>query len=574
VRHDAIESTDAVEARLRFDRLANELLDRIMPIPLLAVGLSAALTGRHPFAIGLVFIVATFAHLKLSQVLYREIETRGPRLNWLPSVRSVLAYVQTIGVYLLAGPEANAWYVAGPIVIAFAFLHSREGFYHIVGTILLMAGAGAWMQLSPLVIGSVVVGLATSGLLCRPIISTLRERDCSLFSTARAAEQAANEKSRFLAMMSHEIRTPLNGMLGLIDLLRQSPLSEHQLTLSEHLRESSQLLHAIVNDILDYSKIEAGKLRLEARPFRLRELGARCIAMMRPLADEKGLSLTFEHSDDLPDWVLGDERRIEQVVLNLLSNAIKFTSEGRVGLEFCQQEQTLELRVSDTGVGIACDQQARLFSPFEQADSSTSRRFGGTGLGLSICARLAEMMHGSIQVRSAPGTGTEFQVRLRVPSCDPCESGEAMAMGASTSFCGHVLVAEDNSVNQLVIEAMLERRGLSVRIVENGKDAVDAVMSEEFDLVLMDFHMPELDGVGATLAIRELEPGTTRTLPDVPIVALTADTSTDARSRIARSGMDAVLFKPVDVSELDRVLARWLGAPRTSPLARTASRGG
>jgi PAS domain S-box-containing protein len=372
------------------------------------------------------------------------------------------------------------------------------------------------------------------------------------------AEELADAKSEFLANMSHEIRTPLNGLLGLAQLgLREAhdPTTKHTFA---GILDSGRLLLGIVNDVLDFSKLEVGKLRVESQPVSPRALVEDVIAMMRERAAAKDISLSLEFSPGLPSHVMGDPLRIQQVLVNLLSNAVKFTERGGVtayvGLE---PPATLVFRVTDTGVGIAADHLQMLFVAFQQADTSTTRRFGGTGLGLAISRRLAELMGGEIRVRSALGEGSEFELRLPVtvheepPVEVPARPDLPLPLRAPLAGL-RVLVAEDNEVNQMVLERALVNEGAEVVLVGDGRQAVDRVAAQgadAFDVVLMDIQMPVMDGLEATRQILQIAPG-------LPVIGQTAHAMVDERMECLAAGMVDHVAKPIDFKRLVETVLR------------------
>jgi len=555
-----------VDVLYHFETLAQQLLDRIMPLPVVLTGAAAALVGENPVGILVLAVASVAAHLTIDQLQFRAMARSGSRPAWIALCRSAMPAIYNPLIYLLAGPVANAWFIAIPAAIVMTLANPRAGIYFKIAMHLIMLACAFQMGVPTAAIQTMAVSLGLLTLVSTPLISALGERDRSLFEAAREAERANLAKSRFVATMSHEIRTPLNGMLGLADLLWDSELDAAQRKWLGGLRSSGDLLRSVVNDILDYSKIAAGRLELESRPYALERLMSRCVEAVAPMAEDKRFELELDLSPGLPGWVLGDSRRVEQILLNLLSNAIKFTLEGRVVLRVRHDDAILYAEVEDSGIGIAPSDLERLFRPFEQVDDRTNREFGGSGLGLCICARLCELMNGTIGVTSVPGVGSTFHVRLPAPRCaEPVTSGRrsrSATMLPTTEGVGRlrVLVAEDNPINQIVIERMLIVRGLDVVLVRSGAEAVAMLREREVELVLMDYHMPDMDGFAATAAIRaeELEAGR----PRVPILALTADPSEEARARATAVGMDDFLTKPVDMSELDLALARWLPGER------------
>jgi signal transduction histidine kinase/CheY-like chemotaxis protein len=375
------------------------------------------------------------------------------------------------------------------------------------------------------------------------------------------AEAASHAKSAFLANMSHELRTPFQGLLGMLALLRDTPLNARQLDHLGTAQDSAQHLLAIVNDILDMSTLESGRLVLMPVPVELRRLVAEVESLMRGPAVAKGLALHVSVADAVPPWAELDPTRLRQVLFNLLSNAIKFSDAGGVSLAVHLRTaedgtQRLRFAVSDTGIGIDPATQMRLFQRFAQGDATRSRRHGGTGLGLEISRSLARLMGGDITLHSEPGRGSSFDLELplRAASAPPPGVSPASSMRATQAAEGglRVLVAEDHPINQRVIAALLERLGHAARFTANGRDAVQATAEERFDLVLMDLHMPLMDGVAATQAIRAR--GASGAEPK--IVALSADAFAETRERCLRSGMDDFLSKPVDLRELAALFTR------------------
>jgi CheY-like chemotaxis protein len=373
----------------------------------------------------------------------------------------------------------------------------------------------------------------------------------------RRADEASEAKGRFLATMSHEIRTPLSGVIGLGRLLETMPVPPEALELVRMIRSSGDALLRVINDVLDFSKVEAGKLDLEVVSFHLHRSLEESIGLFRAAAAEKGLRLACDLAPELPAWVAGDDTRLRQVVLNLISNALKFTSAGEVVLSahLERQDQTshyIAIEVRDTGIGIPPDQLPRLFSSFSQADASISRRYGGTGLGLAISKRLVELMGGTIEVKSRTGEGTLFRFTLPMghaqgPPTPPIAPPPTVRAGNRL----RVLVAEDNTVNRTVVLIMLKKLGVNADSVTDGLQAIAAVEKSRYDLVLMDLEMPEMDGLAASREIRTRLPFDRQPT----IFGLTAHATTQYRDLCLGAGMDGYLTKPLDPGKLQELIA-------------------
>jgi PAS domain S-box-containing protein len=403
-------------------------------------------------------------------------------------------------------------------------------------------------------------------------ITDRKRAEDALVEAKRGAEAANLAKRGFLAAMSHELRTPMSSILGMTELALQEAISPSVRDYLATAKESADNLLQLLDDLLDFSRIEAGKLTLEAAPFGPREMMGRLLENMALRAREKGLTLTCEVAEDVPDRLLGDALRLRQVLLNFVGNAIKFAARGNVVLRSAVRSRAeeavwLEFSVSDTGIGIAPERQQEIFAPFTQVDASTARQYGGTGLGLAIASNLVTLMGGEIGVKSELGKGSTFFFTVKLPLAPPSDGkGEPVAvrpppLHASPPRPLRILLAEDTRSNQRVIGTILERRGHAVQFAGDGREAVELAAREPFDVILMDVQMPTMDGLQATAAIRKDAIASRR----VPIVALTAHAYKDDAEQCRAAGMDAFLIKPVKSDELIELVERLCDPAESGP---------
>jgi PAS domain S-box-containing protein len=389
-------------------------------------------------------------------------------------------------------------------------------------------------------------------------ITSVKLSETALVDARNRAEAANRAKSEFLANMSHEIRTPMNGVLGAAEILEDTKLTQEQREMLSVIKGSADALLTIINDILDLSKIEAGKMTLSKKSFSLKHMLTDIEAVSRGLIGDKNLHAEFRYHLNNIDYVTGDKTKIRQVIINLVGNAVKFTPQGRISLsadvkDLNDRNVTITFEVTDTGIGISPEDQKHIFNKFEQADSSNKRKYGGTGLGLSISKALADMMNGSLKVQSSLGIGSCFSFEITLPLAENINRKQKQKHTEKQINYGfRILLAEDNAINQIVMQGMLQRFDSSVEIAVNGKEVLQKLKEKDFDAVIMDCQMPEMDGYEATQIIRASD----EAYSNIPIIALTADAMAGTRKKCLESGMNDYVSKPVDPEVLIKMLKR------------------
>jgi len=559
--------TRIIEAR-RQDRRS------ILPMSLVA-GAGAWVWLGAPFALAWLGGVA-FA-VGLSFVLFRSVEAQpAPGRGWEIAMTAASMFntalycalpvalmlhgrpdAQTAGLVMVGAMALSAgdeMVVSRPIGLASLLMILSAA----TGAVIWRSTPGEWLQ--TLLALSSMLGFFLYVLQAARRRRMLEAQMAAALAAAVEKEQEAAianaAKSTFLATISHEIRTPMNGVLGMAQAMANEDLSAAQRQRLEVIQRSGEALTEILNDVLDLSKIEAGQLDIESVPFDLEEVLQAGVAAFAPAAAEKELRLSLDLTEGVAGRYLGDPNRLRQVVYNLVSNAVKFTGAGAVTVTARATGAGVLITVDDTGPGIAEEDRARLFRKFEQLDASTTRRHGGTGLGLAICRELCVLMGGEIEVRSTLGAGSSFVVRLPLPRL---KGGEAVIDPAIASVQGlgrvaglRVLAAEDNAVNRLVLATLLSQVGIEPTLVEDGAQAVAAWEADEWDIVLMDVHMPVMDGTEAVRQIRLREAATGRMR--TPVVALTANAMIHQVEALTEAGMDGHVSKPIDVARLFDVM--------------------
>jgi signal transduction histidine kinase/CheY-like chemotaxis protein len=488
-----------------------------------------------------------------------------------PAVHGAISDAQPVLAKLLQPFAANGWQVKKPGEI----IEVEGTHYHLMP----LGGSGLLVLVRDpplpeshlLALGLVLKRLETACLACLQH-AYLEEARKEALQAKEAAERASKAKSEFLAMISHEIRTPMNGVIGLTDLMLYSELTATQREYLGMIKSSSNALLNIINEILDFSRIEAGTLALHSASFHLRSLLQDTFTPLAVRAKEKSLALHWEIAPAVPNMLEGDPGRLRQIMINLVGNAIKFTESGEVAINISLQSNTpsepmqLLFAVRDTGIGIPQDKQVAIFQPFQQADNSITRRYGGTGLGLAISSRLINMMGGTLRVESDPGKGSIFYFSVpckQTPAATSIQAEMKPHQPLQTTRPLHVLLAEDNAVNRMLAVRLLDRAGHTVSIAENGQEALEIWLATPPDAILMDMQMPVMDGVESTILIRQQEQS--RGLPRTPIIALTASAMSSDRDKCLQAGMDDFLSKPFNVRELLNVLDRTCRPAEISP---------
>ena len=534
------------------------------------------------------WFLAVVATQYLDEAVFRPLRL-NPEMPINRAYSALFCAVTVLTVTVYAGITAYLWFNGGQVGKIFAMVQCSGGLLHVslhmhhdrrilfcsvtphaaffLGLPLIGAFSSQnWIELlipvgGLLYMAHLVVAVRQSSMTTRVLREAKREAD----EHRRAAEIASAAKSDFLAVVSHEIRTPMNAVISAGNLLRRTRLSKPQQTHVTMLTDAGDVLMGLLNDVLDFSKIEAGKMQMEAAEMDVRERLTSLKRLWEPRAQANGVTLTVEVAHDVPDCLRTDPLRFQQILFNLMSNAIKFTTEGeiRVSADWDESTGRLSVAVRDSGCGIPPDRLVEVFNSFEQADVGTTRRFGGTGLGLAISRRLAELMGGCLVVDSVEGEGATFTLTLPVEVMArsvPAEAAPVSEVEGGSLAGRSILAAEDHAVNRQILTLLLEPHGCRLTLVENGALAVEAAATERFDAILMDMQMPVMDGIEASLRLRQ--EGINR---DTPVIALTANALGSHREAWEAAGVDVFLTKPIDPAALAAALLDACTSARKAP---------
>jgi signal transduction histidine kinase/ActR/RegA family two-component response regulator len=465
-----------------------------------------------------------------------------------------------VSYYLIGGLRAACYTVLAIMPVFYCFFLSKAGISPIGGSSEELSASAT----DPVIILNFVTFVITHYIYYRAFKQNLREKDAlnvQLQKNIAEVKALAESRSVFLSTMSHELRTPLNGVIGMAHLLKDSALEEQKDTLNI-LEFSANNLLSVINDVLDYNKSELDKIELERLPVNLADLMGKIHSGLSNKANEKGLDLVLYLDDRLKNtMVLTDPTRITQIIYNLAGNAIKFTDEGMVKINlqvksFETDKISVDFSISDTGIGIASDRQEAIFDPFTQASSDTTRKFGGTGLGLAIVKRLLKLFNSTINLDSGPGQGATFSFSINFPLCgEDVQTGRDLQSNTNDLKGLKVLIAEDNRINVLLLEKLLSKWEISTVVAWNGQEAIDKLLTENFDGILMDIHMPVMDGYSATEAIRLLSDPAKA---NIPIIAITASVSHLLYAKITTAGMQDYIHKPFQPNQLCEKLSQFL----------------
>ncbi len=543
----------AIEASFRREWLLR--MNRLVPFPTAVLCVWLVWVVEHRLVTAIAVLTYTTFNMTLSIAIVRrdDFDSNG-------HVRAIGNLLTASLIGYVSGPYAPAWLLALPT--AFAGLLMPTRFSANYARALAFGGFLGGALAAGATLESQVTGLLallfTSFALTQfyvPLVKATVAQQIQSVELARKNEvltRALDVRRDFLANMSHEIRTPLNGVLGMVSLLQETSLDSEQRSMLSTVRESGHGLLTIINDILDLSKLDAGQLSVEHLPFGLEETLRGVIDLLRAGGQARSIDLAYV-LDGVPDAIETDPSRLRQILLNLVGNAVKFTSEGYVHIVARWDDGRLAVEVRDTGCGIPADRLDAIFDAFQQADASTSRHHGGTGLGLTISRRLVALLGGELRVESTVGVGTVFSFEIEAPRAELPEvlASESHAPALEGT---RVLLVDDNAVNLAVARAMLANLGCEVVTADSGAQALEHAAERAFELVLMDCQMPEMDGFEATRRLRA------RGL-EIPIFALTAGVTEEERHRCRACGMDGVLMKPIERSELRAAVARSVGAP-------------